>query len=102
VNRWTVGAWIYRRPVDKTASWDANRTHWQTLTNARPIPTRSAQRDIDPPARVRVRLAWEQDGEESRDTTAVAWAGRDFLVRLDDRRVQIQWVWLTRADVERI
>ncbi len=51
---------------------------------------------------MRVTLQWEHDGVELRDTEAVAWAGRDALVQVDDARLHIRWLWLDVADVERL
>ncbi|MFC0705585.1 hypothetical protein [Cellulomonas uda] len=46
-------------------------------------------------------LHWEHDGTELRDVEAVAWAGRDVLVEVDDPRLRIRWVWLDADDVVR-
>ncbi len=78
-----------------------HRDRWQAITNARPIPKRTHQRDLPQPVPVRVTLHWEHDGTELRDVEAVAWAGRDVLVEVDDPRLRIRWVWLDADDVVR-
>ncbi|MCR6649689.1 MAG: hypothetical protein NVV70_16715 [Cellulomonas sp.] len=83
-------------------AWDEHRDEWQAITNACPIPSRAAQHDLDEPATVRVHLVWERDGEDTRETIAVAWAGRSVLVSVNDRRVQVQWAWLDASDVQRL
>lgn len=84
------------------AAWDEHRDRWQAVLNARPIPGRATQRDLPEPVPVRVVLRWERDGSEMLDTEAVAWAGRDVLVEVDDARVRIRWLWLDAADVQRL
>jgi hypothetical protein len=88
--------------MPEVPAWDEHRGRWQRVVNAREIPPRRAQRDLDPYVRVRVRVVWEHDGEELRETIAVAWAGRDVLVDVTDPRVHVGWVWLDAADVERL
>lgn len=88
--------------MPETAAWDEHRELWQDVMNARPVPSRGAQRDLDRPVQVRVRIEWQHDGQEIRETTAVAWAGRDVLVEVNDIRVQVRWVWVDASHVERI
>lgn len=84
-------------------AWDASRTLWQRIMNEHSIPPRRLQRTDHAETPVRARLVWEGDGEEYRDTVALAWTPRLVLVRVEDpRRGQIHGVWLSPADVHRL
>ncbi len=74
---------------------------WQPLTNARPVPPRHLQQLGRTPIPVRVRLVWQRDGEQWADTEAVDWVGGDVLVRVDDERMHVGWVWVDAGDVAR-
>ncbi len=82
-------------------SHEAKNSRHQRLLNQRPIPPRHLQQLGRTPIPVRVRLDWEHAGIEHIDTEAVDWVGRDVLVRVDDERMHVGWVWVDAGDVER-
>lgn len=88
--------------MPETAAWDEHRGDWQAITNAHPIPPRARQHDLDPYIPIHARLVWARDGEETRETFAVAWAGRSVLVNVPDRRLRVPWVWVDASDVQRL
>lgn len=76
----------------------------QAILNEQPIPDGSLQHAWTAPLpRVAVRMVWETDGEELRETTATHWAEVDgkmtVLVVLADRRRRTIGVWLPLDDV---
>lgn len=46
-------------------------------------------------------IVWERDGLEVIDSRAEAWAGRDVLVAMRDKRWRLLGVWLAAQDVRR-
>ena len=79
-------------------AWDA---HLQRLTNAHPVPARFTDAPWPNP-KVTVRLVWEHDGEETRETEAWAWTRDLVLVYVRDTRVQVNGAWLAAQDVQRV
>lgn len=84
-------------------SWDAHRTTWQTLTNARPIPPRHLQDTsvVERPALIR--CVWDRDGETWVHGAAQDRAGELVHVRIDDDRIgTVRWAWVDTGDVRPI
>lgn len=86
---------------------------WDDITNAlepRPLPPRQVgdnppthwAPERRPPLRVRVRLAWQTDGEEYVETIASAYDVRDggVCVAISDSRHSGSAVWLPARDVQ--
>jgi hypothetical protein len=78
----------------------ADPAQWQAILNERPIPPRRIQRNCDTP--VRVRVVWERDGVEVRETTARGYTSDAVLVIVADWRRQTIGVWLSPTDVQRL
>jgi len=83
-------------------SWDSRASQWQEIRNERPIPERNRQRRLVPEVRVAARVVWGRDGEETIDTLALYFAGRDVLIEMVDLRWRLRGVWLRAEDVRRI
>jgi len=52
--------------------------------------------------KVRARIVWSADGEETIDGWADAYCGRLVLVHVHDTRLYVRAVWLDAGDVERV
>lgn len=78
--------------------WD----YWhQPILNAHPVPERFTDARGRYP-RVRARIVWRDDGEETIDTEAWAWTRELVLVAVPDKRSQFAGVWVPVGDVRRI
>ena len=62
--------------------------------HARGIPTR-------PGIEVRVRVAFETDGEVWLDGVATRWHGRSVFIVVEDPRLLVKHVWVDGEDVKR-
>lgn len=89
---------VVRVSMTEPLAWDA---HLQQLLNDHPVPPRFTDAG-HPYPRVRVRLVWEHDGVEWRETDAWGWTRDLVLVYVKDRRRQVNGAWLSVADVERV
>jgi hypothetical protein len=74
---------------------------YQTVLNDHEIPPRAAQNDMAA-VRVRARVVWSDDGEETIDGHSDAYSGRLVLVHTRDRRLHVRSVWLDVDDVNRV
>lgn len=83
-----------RRQPPHVQAWQAvENEHWP----ANPRGWRWHEPGID----VRVRIVFERDGETFLDGTARRWDTNHVYVEIDDRRLQINGVWLRPKDVKR-
>lgn len=82
-----------------TRHWDEGR---EGILNDTPVPPRAAQRDLEPPRRVRARLVWERSGPQVVETWATAWTRGRVLVTVLDPRSRTRGAWLSIRDAEPI
>lgn len=83
-------------------SWYASSHLWQTPTNAVAVPPRRAQRDLEPPIDVLVRVVWPRDGVEMITARAVAYTTNLVLCHWSEPRLQILGAWFDAGDVTRV
>ena len=81
--------------------FDAHADRYQGIRNERPIPPSERQVIAKPAIDVTAWIVWERDGLELIDSRAEAWAGRDVLVAMRDKRWRLLGVWLAAQDVRR-
>lgn len=79
----------------ETGAWWEGR---ERVLNAHSIPPTRAQRRLQPPRAVRVRIEWSRSGVEVIETEATHWVPGFVLVTLLDARSLVRGVWLTIDD----
>jgi hypothetical protein len=70
---------------------------WPPPAVAREVRDVARERQVD----VTVRLVFERDGEQQVPGRAVRWWKRHVCVSVNDRRLQVGYVWLDAGDVQR-